>query len=573
MLRSLYIRDYALIESLEVTFSEGLNIITGETGAGKSILIGALKMILGERANTEVVRTGAQKAVIEGVFEHAGEQNLAGLLDRYQVPEGDVLILRREISAGQSRAFINDSPATASALREIAAELIDLHGQHEHQSLLRVDSHVDMLDAFGQLSAERSAYAATYREVTAAVAERDDLLRRERELREKKELVEFQIGEIDEVGPREGEEEELDAERRVLENAERLHDATAALYALLYDGERTAYDLVTEAAKELASLAEIDATLEGTHQELKTAAISVQEAAQFLQDYGHNIDFNPERLEEIRDRLGRLHYLKMKYGGTIAAVLARREEIGEIYAMAVDFKGLLKEKEAHILEAKRKLSAQADVLTAKRKAASKELEKAIVAELEQLGMPNAAFSVNRRATPDPDGWITVSEDGCKEECVTAHSHGAEEIEFYISANLGEELRPLAMVASGGEISRIMLALKTILARNEHLPILVFDEIDAGISGKTAQQVGRALRALADSHQIIAITHLPQIAARGHNHFLVHKSESDGRTLTRISELDAREREYEIASLLSGEKVSDASLLSARELIRSGDLPE
>ena len=570
MLRSLYIRDYALIEELEVEFDSGLNIITGETGAGKSILIGALKMILGERASTEVVRTGAKKAVIEGIFDVADTAGLKALLEANDIEAHPQIILRREISQSQSRAFINDTPATAAVMREAASNLIDLHGQHEHQSLLRVETHLELLDNFGSLGGLVDHYAKCYEVVAGLIREQQRLVSRERELSQQKELFAFQIQEIDRVAPEEDEEEALEAERRVLENAEHLYASTSELYGLLYESDDAVHDRLVLVRNALQDLARIDRDFEDTLAEVRSAQIIVSEAAKFLQDYNARIEFNPERLEEIRTRLGELERLKRKYGGTLEAVLAHRKEIGETYDIATDFEGAIERMTRQIAEAQAKLSDAAQRLSAKRREVAQRIEQAIVAELARLGMPHSRFAVHFAHEPDPAGWIALPPGSPPDhpggERFAAFPTGMDQVEFFISTNLGEEPRPLARTASGGEISRIMLGLKTILAKSERLPILVFDEIDTGISGSMARRVGESMHDLADYHQIIAITHLPQIAALGDVHFMVEKYIEGGRTKTRIRRLGDDDRAAHVASLISGTEVTEAALESARELM-------
>ncbi|RMF62953.1 MAG: DNA repair protein RecN [Bacteroidetes bacterium] len=565
MLRSLYIRDYALIEELEVEFDSGLNVITGETGAGKSILIGALKMILGERASTEVIRTGARKAVIEGVFDEANTLALRALLEANAIEVQPQMILRREITPSQSRAFINDTPATASLLRDVAARLIDLHGQHEHQSLLRTETHLELLDNFGSLGGLVEGYRRHYDRVADLIRERDALVRREEELRQQRELYGFQIEEIDRVGPEPGEEEALEAERRILENAEQLYEVTARLYEMLYESDTAVHDQLVVARNELQDLARIDRDFEESLEEIRSAQIVVSEVAKFLQDYNARIEFNPERLEAIRSRLGELELLKRRYGGTLEAVLAYRAEIGEKYDLASDFEGAIARLNRQIAEAQTALTEAARRLSSKRREVAGRIEQAIVAELARLGMPHCRFEVRFEREEDPEGWIRFDDH----ERFTAYPHGMDRVEFYLTTNLGEGLRPLARVASGGEVSRIMLALKTILAKSDRLPILVFDEIDVGVSGAVAHKVGQSLHDLALYHQIITITHLPQIAALGDVHFVVEKTIEDGRTKTRIRRLSEEERAEAVATLLSGSEITEASLESARELIAVG----
>jgi len=570
MLRSLYVRDYALIEELEVAFGSGLNIITGETGAGKSILIGALNMIIGERASTDVVRSGAKKAVIEGVFDEADTAEIRHLLQDNAIEPQSHLILRREITSSYSRAFINDTPATVQLLREVAAHLIDLHGQHDHQSLLRTETHLELLDNFGSLGGLRDAYQQQYHAVEQLVDKRQELVARERELTQQKELYEFQIKEIDHVNPQPGEEEELNAERRVLENAEQLYASTANLYEMLYEGDHAVHDLLVKARNEIQDLARIDDVFEDSFSEIKSAQIMISEIANFLQDYNARIEFNPERLDTIRTRLGEIDRLKRKYGGTLEAVLEHRQEIGEQYGLAADFEGAIERLDEQLHGAQGDLSDKALRLSEKRNEVAERIEHAIVDELAELGMPNSRFEVRFTRSPAADGWIRLAK-GDDEARFEAYQHGVDRVAFYITTNVGEDVKPLKKVASGGEISRIMLALKTILAKSDRLPILVFDEIDTGISGVIANRVGESMHDLASYHQIIAITHLPQIAALADLHFIVEKVVEADRTKTRIQRLGEEERTKEVATLMSGKDVSDAALESARQMM--GEAPE
>ena len=570
MLRSLYIRDYALIEELEVEFDSGLNIITGETGAGKSILLGAMKLLLGDRASTEALRTGAKKAIVEGVFDNADEGRVPALLAEHDIEpsQGGMLVVRREISARGSRAFLNDTPATLDVLREVASNTIDLHGQHEHQSLLRTETHVELLDNFGGLGGLVESYRTAYRAVAKLAAERTDLVRREKELQKQKELYAFQIEEIDAAALQPDEADDLEAERRVLENAEHLYEATAELYGQISEADDALYDRIVLVRNQLQDLARIDSAFDDTLQDIRTAEIGLKEATQFLQDYNARIEFNPERLDEIRERASEIDYLERKYGGTVEAVLDYRAEIGVTYDLAKNFKAAIETLDGQIAEARETLSAAAYRLSLKRHEVAERIEAAVGVELATLGMPHARFVVQFGFQDDPAGWVSLPE-GTRQRAVTAFPAGADLVEFHLSANLGEDPKPLVKVASGGEVSRIMLALKAILAKSERLPILVFDEIDTGISGPIARRAGESMHRLGQFHQIIAITHLPQIASLGDVHFLVEKEAQDGRTRTRIRRLDEAERAEAVAELLAGDSVSPAALQSARELIEGG----
>jgi len=563
VLRRLYIRDVALIEELEVEFDSGLNIVTGETGAGKSIVVGALKLILGDRASTDVVRTGARKAIVEGEFEAGEDERIVPLLRDNGIDVLPHLILRREVTESQSRAFINDSPATVGLLKEVASELVDLHGQHDHQSLLRSDTHMGLVDGFGGLDALVRTYKERRAVVEEVVSRRETMLSKERQLKQEHELLSFQIEEIDVVAPQDGEEDALESERRILENAEKLFEATSSLFELLYNSDAAISDLLIRARNELRNLVRIDDTFERTAQEITSAQISVSEAASYLQDYNSRIEFNPERLEDIRTRLIDFDRLKRKYGGTIEAVIAHREDIGARFDLAADFDGALSRLDAEFKTASEELSDVAGRLSAKRRAVASQIEVAIVSELADLGMPGSRFSIHLDYAEDGAGWIEI--DGQR---FVAGVDGVDRCTFYISTNAGVDPMPLARIASGGEVSRVMLALKSILAKSDRLPTLIFDEIDTGISGAIAQRVGDCMLALGGYHQIVAITHLPQVAAAGNSHFKVLKSVEDGHTHIHMARLSDAERREEIASLISGSEVTEGSLRSARELIES-----
>lgn len=383
--------------------------------------------------------------------------------------------------------------------------------------------------------------------------------------------------EIDEVDPQPGEEEELEKERQLLANAEELHESTAQLIQTLYEGDRSAYEQLMEAQRELENLEAIDDTFEAHTQELRSAAIAVSELTKFLQEYHQDISFDPGRLEEVRSRIGEIEGLKRKYGGTLESVLEHRAEIQETYELATGFEAQIEELNEKIAETRRTLTEAALRLSEKRRTIAEEIETQVEEELARLGIKDARFEVRFEHEAEEDGWIDLEEVELEEVTCSveepaeasrlrAFEHGMDRVEFFLSTNVGEALKPLTEVASGGEVSRIMLALKTILARNERLPILVFDEIDVGISGSIARKVGRAMYELAESHQIVAITHLPQIASLADRHFGVEKEVRDGRTRTVVRSLSDRDRTREVASLISGADVTDAALENARELI-------
>lgn len=566
MLKSISIRNYAIIDEADSEFEPGLNIITGETGAGKSILIDALGLILGERASNEMIRAGAEKAVVEGIFSVASNRKIKSLLEANSLDEQDVLILRREVSAkGQNRCFINDTPVNLALLKEAGDYLVDLHGQHEHQSLLRPQTHIEYLDDFGGLEGLLNEYRRSYDTLSSLFEERDLLKRQEAVLKERRDLFEFQLKEIDAVHPQQGEEDALESELRILENSERLHDATSRLHQMLYEGDQAVYDQLVLARNQLEDLAGIDRSFEDLKNECASAAAMISEVTKFLQQYNARIEFNPERLEEIRERLGQLSLLKKKYGGTIESILEQRERVAREFALAENFEGEIARLDQSITEERGRCSAAAQRLSAKRRDLAPKISKSAAAELAKLGIAKADFDVriqNRPFLADPaSAYVKLGR-----EFYQAGPRGIDEVEFYLSTNVGEEARPLARVASGGEVSRVMLALKTILAKSERLPLLVFDEIDVGVSGRIAQAVGRSMKSLSRFHQVIAITHLPQIAGLADVHFAVEKVEDGKRARTRLRKLELEERVEEVARLMSGAEVTEAGLAGARELM-------
>ena len=565
MIKSLSIKNYALIEELSVEFSNGLVIITGETGAGKSIIIGALGLIIGDRANTEVVRNGSDKAIVEGVFEISGNKKVRVLLKENELDLADELIVRREISSkGLSRCFVNDTPITIGLQKQIGELLVDLHGQHEHQSLLRRDMHGEMLDEFGGLDGLVGEFQSAYQTLLDASARLDEMRAREERLREKREFYQFQIQEIDALAPQAGEEEQLEEELKILENAEMLYSSTGKVYEMLFEGDQSIHDLMVLVRNQLHDLAGIDKQFETAAKESESAVAIIGELAKFTQSYNVKIEFNPERLEVIRQRLGRLAQLKRKYGGSLESTIAHRVKIGEEARLAENFDEVVKKLAEEVEAARKECAVLARRLTTKRHETAEKIDRGIVSELTRLGIRNAAFETRIGLADGGNGTSPFIVQGGKK--IALNPRGCDEVEFLISTNLGEEVKPLVKVASGGEVSRIMLALKSILAKSDRLPVLIFDEIDVGVSGRIAQAVGLSLKNLSSFHQVIAITHLPQIAGLADTHFAVSKAEQGKRTKTTMRRLEMDERVKEVAALMSGAEVTEAGLKGAKELM-------
>jgi DNA repair protein RecN (Recombination protein N) len=460
---------------------------------------------------------------------------------------------------------------TLALVKQAGELLVDLHGQHEHQSLLRVDTHIDMLDDFGGLDGIVEAFQAAYKKLRDLNGQLQELRERGLVLNEKLQLYQFQIQEINSVMPEKGEEDELIAQVRILENAETLLGTTARLYDMLYEGDRSAHDLLVLARNTLHDLEAIDAQFQEAAKECSSAEAVVGELAKVIQAYNARVESNPERLAQMRERLGKLSHLKKKYGGSLEAVIAHRQKAGQEIALAEDIDAAIRRLVQEVEEQRTECADLALRLSSKRKEVARRLDKAVVVELEKLGIQNASFAVRigRLEVPLDDNAERSSYPDyiiAGKKAVRLHEKGYDAVEFYISLNLGEELKPLAVVASGGEVSRIMLALKSILAKSDRLPVLIFDEIDVGVSGRVAQAVGMSLKSLAGFHQVIAITHLPQIAGLADSHFMVFKSEDASRTRTSMKRLSSDERVREIAGLMSGAEVTEAGLRGARELM-------
>lgn len=563
MLKSFEVKDYALIEHITVEFGNGLNIITGETGAGKSILIDAMSLLLGERASTEVIRKGAQKSFVEGIFNVIGNKKVKSLLEENEIEFNDELIIRREISLkGSNRCFINDTPVNLNLVKEIGNLLVDLHGQHEHQSLLRTETHIDYLDEFGDYEDLLQQYRQIYSELLRKESELKELQSKESSIKEKKDFYSFQIKEIDNISPQEDEEEKLVAELKILENSEKLAESTTEIYQLLYESDNSVQTALAKVKTLLQKLNEIDKSFSEVLNESESALAQVADISGFIRNYNSKINLDPEEVEEKRQRLGAINLLKKKYGGSVKSILEYRKKIGEEFELAENFSGKINELSKNIFELKKNAGNLARNLSKKREQAAKLVKRGIEETLKELGIQNPQFKTQivNKHNDDESG---VFADG---KYFNSTSKGIDEVEFFISTNPGEDLKPLSKVASGGEVSRIMLSLKSTLAKNDKLPLLIFDEIDVGVSGRVAQKVGKALKNLSAFHQVISITHLPQIAGFADHHFSIEKVTRDNRVISSIKKLHESERITEIARLLSGEKITEASLKSARELI-------
>lgn len=565
MLKSLLIKDYALIENINVDFSKGLNIITGETGAGKSILIDAMGLLLGDRASTQIIRKGAKKSVVEGIFDVSRNKNVEQFLLKNDIDYFDELIVRREVSIqGSNRCFLNDTPTPLALLKDIGNMLVDLHGQHEHQSLLRSVTHIDFLDEFAELSGLLSDYKKEHSKLSDIAKELFVLKNKENSLKEEREAYEFQIKEIDAVSPQTDEETTLKDDLNILENAEKLLFLTGDVYDRAYENENSVQDSLVTIESNLKELALIDNSFTEVSNEIESAIAIVNDISDFVRSYRTKVENDPAKLNEIRERLGALNLLKKRYGGTLNKVIEHRESIGKEYELTSNYKERIVELENNLENVRESTGEIANKISNERHKIATEIKGEVVQVLVELGISDSNFETkitNNLANDSSANFILVDEKKFK-----FNSKGFDEVEFLISTNLGEDLKPLSKVASGGEISRIMLALKTILAKSDKLPLLIFDEIDTGVSGRIAQKVGGALKSLSTFHQIIAITHLPQIASLSDEHFTVEKRKIGSRVVSSILKLNDDEKINEVAKLLSGEDITDAALKSAKELM-------
>jgi DNA repair protein RecN (Recombination protein N) len=560
MLTELRIRNFAVIEQAALSFGAGLNVLTGETGAGKTIVMSALGLLLGGRASPDVIRTGAKEAVIEGVFELEGEGALPEAAEWLSEDNPRELLIRRVIAeGGRSRVTINDSLATVNSLARIGTALVQIYGQHEQQSLALRENHQQILDRHAGLTAALAAYLANYEQARAIHARIADLERRERERTELLEIARFRAAELERAALVAGEDDELAAHRAVLANATRLAEAAGEAEQSLYGGDGAAIDAIARASSRLTDAASIDPKLNGALELITSARADLEEAARELAAYAARIEADPKRLEEVEGRLQELTRLKRKYGGSIDSALETlersRREIAELEGVAESRAAA----EAELARALDDLLVRARELHQKRAHDAAVLKRRMEAELKTLGMRSAIFEARLTAIA-ADGAAFVH-DG-----IALGAAGFDAVEFYLSPNLGQPPLPLVKVASGGELSRVMLALKRLEAQQRGVATIIFDEVDAGIGGAVGEIVGRKLKQLARFHQILCVTHLAQIAAFADRHFAVEKEERRGATRSSASALSEADRPAEIARMLGGAETSDKFVRAARELL-------
>ncbi|MDD5492781.1 MAG: DNA repair protein RecN [bacterium] len=557
MLEQLSIKNYALIEDLHVNFNEGFNVLTGETGAGKSIIVGALGLILGERASTSIIRKGAESCSIRAAFDVAKNKPLLHLLKQQGISLDDTtLLLCREISsAGKNRCLVNDQVITLGMLESIGNCLVDLHGQHEHQSLLQAKEQLNILDDFGSLMEQRKEIGEIYTSLRQLELELEELTHHEQERDHFLDLYNFQVKEIKDAHLETGEEETLSRDINLLANAEKIAHLVNDAYQWLYDEEGSTLSKLEKIKQNLLSLQTIDQNLKTTSAIVNESIVNLEEVNSTLREYKEKIVFDPEKLDTLIERKEQINRLKSKYGATIKDILAYQDKITkeiEKLSTAEESKaGMVKAIE----QARGKAMEKAKKLSVARQKTASKLEEETAQELKDLGLPKIKFKISLVPEVDSQGIPQMT------------SAGLERAEFLISPNVGEDMQPLAKIASGGEMSRIMLGLKSILAHTDQIPTLIFDEIDTGIGGSMAEIVGKKIKALAGRHQVVCITHWPQIAGFAMNHLHVSKEVSHDRTYTRIQHLAAEERVKELARMLGGETLSDISIKHAKELLK------
>jgi len=565
MLKKIVIKNYAILEEVEVEFGQGLNILTGETGTGKSIIIGALSLLLGGKADVDFIRKGEKKAIVEGYFEIKKNEEIRKILKQEVFGIPDELLLRREVYlSGRNRAFVNDNVVNLATLKEISKYLIDIHGQHQYQSLVYENSYINIIDEYGGILKLANTVYDSYFKLSKIRNSYIELCNKKTELEEQTDFYKFQLREINKVNPQLGEDEALEKEIVLLENKEKIREYIHLCYDFLYDSEGSAAEKIKTAMKHLEELSKIEPEFASFLKDLESAYIGVKETGNYIRDFGEKIEYSQEHLEGLRERLLTLNSLKRKYKGTIQDILDKRNELEEKLNVVTNIDQEIKEISDALKKETEGYRKSCLVLSEKRKKIAKDLRKIVFGYLQKLGMEKSLFEVSLDYREDVNGIIEI--DGIK---YFSDEHGIDIIDLLISPGKSENLKPISKIASGGELSRIMLAIKSVLAEVDHIPVLIFDEIDSGISGRIATAVGKELKNLALYHQILCVTHLPQIASMAYCHFRVEKMEERGRVVTQVECLEADERTKEIARLISGEKISKESLKTAEKLIDEG----
>jgi len=575
VINRIIVKNYLLIKETEIKLVPGFNVITGETGAGKSILLDALGLLLGERADYSMILKNKERMLVEATIRLSLENKkfTCGFLRERKIEDFvDELILRREIYLKEySRCFINDSPVNTSDLKFIGERMVDIHSQNEHQSLLKKSSHLSLIDNYTKKNDKNfekalETYKENFNEFKELIKKREELKQNKNEFEKNRSFAEFQLKEIEEVAPETKEDENLEKELKASENTEQINQTLNSSYQNIYEGEDSAAVKIKNSEKELSKITEFDDELKELVGEIKNASHTIVEASRRIESLKDKFNYNPARVEEIRQRLYKIQNLKRKFGGNIESVLEQREKLVKGLSFIENYEENIKELDIKISTARETLKEKSIKISNTRKKTSEELNKKITSRLSELGFEDAEFSVNIiDASTDTENSFTIKR---QKQILKLSENGIDDVEFLVRTNKGSELLPLKDTASGGEISRVMLAIKTTFAEADNISTLIFDEIDIGISGRIASKVGKAIKELSQSHQVISITHLAQIAALADEHFVVSKKTEGEETITEITKLEPKEKILEVAKLLSGEKVTDASIKSAKELIES-----
>lgn len=570
MLEKLFIKNYLIIKEAELKFTKGLNILTGETGAGKTIIIDALSLILGERADYSIIKDTNDKLVIEGQFEFDNNQRVYDFLKNNDLlsesfSSHNTVVLRRELlKKGMSRGFINDITVSILQLKNFGDIIIDIHSQNEHQSLLKKESHIKLLDSFIGDKDLFSKYKSDFFEYLKLVKKYEELINKKDSIVERKNFIEFQLKEINNVNPQEGEEENLEKELNKIENTEEISLSLNNSLLLLYENENNVIAALSSVSKELKKVVRYDSDLKKILDDIESYYISLKETADTLNNYNNSINFDQVKIEQIRSRLGSINFIKKKFNLSESELINKAKKLKDELDCVENFDFEIEQLQKQIDEKREKLFDNALKISSLRKRFGKKLEEQVNSYFKEVGLDSAEFKVHIDLTEtDKKGLYTVEENN---KVISISERGIDDVEFMVKINKGSELFPLRKTASGGEVSRIMLAIKASLSGKDEIPVLVFDEIDAGISGRIADKVGKVLKQLSKSHQIISITHLPQIAAMSNTHLQVSKKEDDKKTIALIKTLSEKEKVNEIAKLLSGEKVTEVTTQSAKELI-------
>ena len=552
MLQELSIKDFAIIDEIQISFQPKMTVLTGETGAGKSIIIDALGLLAGGRGSTEFIRKGEKKAVIQGLFTLPREANTYNILEEYGIDseDGQIILQRDLYRGGRNICRINGMMVNLATLRKVGETLIDIHGQNEHQELMKPENHIDLLDEYDKKTSQlRNQYQVVYQNYRKLKLSMEKKEADEKAWAQRLDMLNFQVKEIEEAGLKINEEDELVEEKNKLDNFQAIHDALELSYQILSGEKIDVVGNLGNAMNELSDVSDLSENLQEINTKISDAFYSLEDAARDISDELDSMEWNGERLNEIEERLELIHQLKRKYGDTIEDILHYHSRIEKELREMENAEQNSEKQERQLSEALEKVKELAIKLSKQRKKSAKKLEKMIHEQLSALYMDKAVFEVK---------FLNNSK---------LYSKGIDKVEFYIQTNPGEEMGPLAKIASGGELSRIMLALKTIFSQKMGVTSIIFDEVDTGVSGRVAQAIAEKISQISNNSQVLCITHLPQVAAIADNHYYISKSVNDGRTETSLEKLDEKQKIREIARMLSGSEITELTLKHAEELIK------